>query len=202
MFIESKVYFNLGPQVPTWADGTDEEIAAALTAHYNGDIDLHDYWTVGDERQGFITADNGAKETSFVLVNEGGVYNQNKAFSVCQTICYFAPNGIRTSGAQYTFYGNDTSTYINRLPAAFRDFIGEDLTEYMIGTGSIGCASYIKDNYYTFFDRIRSETQAYGYTFSNDQYAWSNRSGYAINRNKGCAKVALSNGLSIPCFDI
>lgn len=37
-------------EVPTFADGTDAEIAAALQAHYNGDIDLADYWTVGDKR--------------------------------------------------------------------------------------------------------------------------------------------------------
>lgn len=34
----------------TWADGTDEEIAAMLDAHYAGLIDIHDYWHVGDER--------------------------------------------------------------------------------------------------------------------------------------------------------
>ena len=37
-------------EVPTFADGTDAEIAAALQAHYNGDIDIADYWTVGDKR--------------------------------------------------------------------------------------------------------------------------------------------------------
>lgn len=37
-------------QVPTFADGTDEEIATALQLHYAGEIDLTDYWTVGDKR--------------------------------------------------------------------------------------------------------------------------------------------------------
>ena len=37
-------------QVPTFADGTDEEIAMALQKHYAGEIDLTDYWTVGDKR--------------------------------------------------------------------------------------------------------------------------------------------------------
>lgn len=41
---------NLGYNVVTWADGTDEEIAAMLEAHYNGDINIEDYWAVGDER--------------------------------------------------------------------------------------------------------------------------------------------------------
>ena len=37
-------------QVPTFADGTDEEIATALQKHYAGEIDLADYWSVGDKR--------------------------------------------------------------------------------------------------------------------------------------------------------
>lgn len=37
-------------QVPTFKDGTDEEIAMALQKHYAGEIDLADYWTVGDKR--------------------------------------------------------------------------------------------------------------------------------------------------------
>ena len=43
-------------QVPTFADGTDEEIATALQKHYAGEIDLADYWSVGDERQINISA--------------------------------------------------------------------------------------------------------------------------------------------------
>lgn len=37
-------------QIPTFADGTDEEIATALQMHYAGEIDLTDYWAVGDKR--------------------------------------------------------------------------------------------------------------------------------------------------------
>lgn len=37
-------------EVPAFADGTDEEIATALQMHYNGEIDLTDYWSVGDKR--------------------------------------------------------------------------------------------------------------------------------------------------------
>lgn len=36
---------------PTWANGTDAEIVEALQMHYAGEIDLHDYWNVGDERE-------------------------------------------------------------------------------------------------------------------------------------------------------
>ena len=49
MYIESSDY-DLPFEVPTFADGTDAEIAKALEMHYAGEIDLTDYWTVGDKR--------------------------------------------------------------------------------------------------------------------------------------------------------
>lgn len=41
---------NYGVVIVSWADGTDEEIVGMIQAADNGDIDLHDYWHVGDER--------------------------------------------------------------------------------------------------------------------------------------------------------
>lgn len=38
-------------KIVTFADGTDEEIAAMLDAHYAGDINISDYWSVGDTRK-------------------------------------------------------------------------------------------------------------------------------------------------------
>ena len=38
-------------KIVTFQEGTDEEIAAALEAHYNGDINIEDYWNVGDTRK-------------------------------------------------------------------------------------------------------------------------------------------------------
>lgn len=65
--------------VPTWADGTDAEIADALTRHYNGEIDLTDYWSVGDERVVHLSAIEAtsdydaqpAQDITLVLVNVG-----------------------------------------------------------------------------------------------------------------------------------
>lgn len=39
------------PEVVTFKDGTDAQIKAMLDAHYNGEIDIADYWAVGDERK-------------------------------------------------------------------------------------------------------------------------------------------------------
>lgn len=45
-----------GIEIVTFADGTDEQIAAMLQAHYNGEIDVSDYWSVGDQRLIHINA--------------------------------------------------------------------------------------------------------------------------------------------------
>lgn len=37
-------------QTVSWADGTDEQIAAMIQAADEGEINLADYWNVGDER--------------------------------------------------------------------------------------------------------------------------------------------------------
>lgn len=69
-------------KIVTFSDGTDEELKAMLDAHYAGDINIHDYWHVGDERTVHLSAmdvgNSGIKEThaeqdvTMVLVNEGG----------------------------------------------------------------------------------------------------------------------------------
>ena len=38
-------------KIVTFADGTDEEIAAMIEAHYNNKINIQDYWAVGDIRE-------------------------------------------------------------------------------------------------------------------------------------------------------
>ena len=67
-------------KIVTWADGTDEEIAAMLEAHYNDEINIYDYWTVGDERTVSLSAMEAtgvgeahvAQDVTMVLMNEGG----------------------------------------------------------------------------------------------------------------------------------
>lgn len=72
------------PSIPTstWADGTDEEIAAMLDAHYDDNVDfnIYDYWKEGDKRNVQLSAmaagDNVeahvAQTVTMVLVNKGG----------------------------------------------------------------------------------------------------------------------------------
>lgn len=42
--------------IRTFADATDEEIAAMLEAHYSGLINIEDYWSIGDTRKIHINA--------------------------------------------------------------------------------------------------------------------------------------------------
>lgn len=46
----TKVYEKGAPIVPSWSTGTDQEIVDALIAHYNGEINLREWWNVGEER--------------------------------------------------------------------------------------------------------------------------------------------------------
>ena len=48
--------FGGGVEIVTFADGTDEQIAAMLAAHYAGEIDVTEYWNVGDKRSIHINA--------------------------------------------------------------------------------------------------------------------------------------------------
>lgn len=55
----------------SWSEGTDEEIADMVAAADNGDIDLHDYWHVGDERQVRLSAITASGTNSYGSWNVG-----------------------------------------------------------------------------------------------------------------------------------
>ena len=47
---------NAGPKIVSWADGTDEEVAAMVAAADAGKLNLSDYWHEGDERTVHLSA--------------------------------------------------------------------------------------------------------------------------------------------------
>ena len=74
-------------EIVSWADGTDEQISRMLAAHYAGQINIHDYWSVGDTREVTFTGLTGltwheelnqgerydtTEIVPMVLANEGG----------------------------------------------------------------------------------------------------------------------------------
>ena len=66
-------------KIVSWADGTDEEIVAMVAAADKGEINLADYWSVGDERKvnlaamsaGGIGAEQPAQTITLVLMQQG-----------------------------------------------------------------------------------------------------------------------------------
>lgn len=76
----AKLVYSALPKIVTWADGTDEEIAAMVAAADAGKINLADYWSVGDERTIQLSAmtatgvgeSHAAQEATLVLMNVGG----------------------------------------------------------------------------------------------------------------------------------
>lgn len=93
------------PVVTTWANGTDEEIASMIAAADRGEIDLTEYWHVGDERTVSLSAithstpniseDQPAQDVVFVLVaaDSGVTDNTNP--------CYKYQYKVPTEGRTY-----------------------------------------------------------------------------------------------------
>ena len=136
---------------PEWSTGTDEEIAEALTKHYNDEIDLTEYWSIGDERvvslptatSGSITYD--AQDVTLVLVNVGGKElvtpingHTECAFVIGQKDClnYLVAAGYSSKYGSNDTYGwpgnslknglnNSASemSYYQRLPESFRSLL-------------------------------------------------------------------------------
>ena len=102
-----------GGYVPCeWSSGTDAEIIEALEQHYAGNCDLHDYWSVGDERTislPYISTwdiqqyNNNAQDVTFVLTEVGG-----KTLSDGTTECVFQVDMKDCFNANYRM--NSTAT--------------------------------------------------------------------------------------------
>lgn len=135
---------------PEWGTGTDAEIVEALEKHYAGKIDLHDYWSVGDERTVSLSAmqatgvgeSHAAQDIVLVLSNEGGKDLATPINGITQ--CAFQvdqKNSLNEKG-----YMNSTSTnsggwknsqrrtwcnsiYKNALPSTIRGIFKEFINQ-------------------------------------------------------------------------
>ena len=133
---------NPSNKIVTWADGTPAEIAAMLAAHDAGDINIYDYWSVGDERVvslGAITANpNGAFITSMaaqnitlVLMNEGYMNQSGVHYVVGQKDGlteygrYVADGGQTESWKNSLIRAALNSDYYNALDSDFRGLLKE-----------------------------------------------------------------------------
>ena len=174
-------------KIVTWANGTDEEIAAMLDAHYAGSIDITDYWTVGDERVVKLSAmeatgvgeSHDAQSVRYVLTNVGGKTLATPING--KTTCAFQvdqKHSLMESGYMNSINDNTggwkssarrtwcNSVYKNAIPSTligiFKEFINQS------GTGG-GSTSGVEDTTDTF--ALRAEIEVLGsrtYSVANE----------------------------------
>lgn len=130
-----------GSKIVTWADGTDEEIKAMIDANDAGEIDLNDYWSVGDERTvhlSAMTAGDGLntaqpeQDVVLVLMDTGAnsgykdINNKIVNFVWGQENCLSATGRMNTSNTNSGSWNGCAmrtdlnNKYYNALPEAFR----------------------------------------------------------------------------------
>ena len=119
---------------PTWADGTDAEIAEAVAKADAGEIDLSDYWSVGDERTVSLGAINGGtafyssmdeQDIVLNLMNEGYLSQEGIHFVVGQKDCLSELGIVRKGSKAQSWESSDLKyildgSYINAYPELFR----------------------------------------------------------------------------------
>ncbi len=153
---------NVGCKIVSWTDGTDEEIVAMVEAADRGEIDLTDYWSVGQERKVTLSSmpDAGVgeshieQEVTLVLMNAGGKELANPTVGG-RTTCSFIvgqKNGLANGSTGEFGYMNPNDTnfggwyscarrtwcnevYYNAIPSTLRSIFKQhkNITENQIG---------------------------------------------------------------------
>lgn len=190
-FIITVVEQQSSVEIVTWADGTDEQLAAMLDAHYAGQIDINDYWHVGDERvvhlsameAGSVFETHVAQDVTMVLMNVGGkelvepINEKNEcAFIVGQKNVLAIHNYVSEDGCMNK---TDTSNvgwdgcnrrtwcneiYRNALPVTFKSLFKQHNNVTADGAGSSNKTS-------TDYFALPSEKEVFGSTICADSTA-------------------------------
>ena len=198
---------NAGPKIVSWADGTDEEIAAMVAAADAGKINLSDYWKAGDTRTVHLSAmsvsvsnaneNHAAQDVQFVLSDPGHytLANGKKCnFVVLQKDClkeYGVMNSQNTNSGGWNNCPRRTwcnYVYRNAIPSALRPIFKQFTTYAANGTGSSSVASR---DYFALF----SEMEVFGRVThanssaeaNNSQLTWFKTSSNRIKRVNGSA---------------
>lgn len=146
---------NAGPKIVTWADGTDEEVAAMVVAADAGKLNLSDYWKAGDKRTVHLSAMSGsvpnadeshaAQDVQFVLTDPGHFMLANGkkcSFVVLQKDClkersFMNKRGTNSGGwdacPRRTWCN---SVYRNAIPATLRGIFKQFKVRTANGAGS------------------------------------------------------------------
>ena len=174
-------------EIVSWADGTDEQIAAMVAAADAGQINLSDYWHEGDTRTVHLSAmsasgelidTHAAQDVQMVLTDPGHftlASGQPCNFVVLQKDC------LKESGNMNSYGGNSggwdkcarrtwcNSTYRNAIPSTLRGIFKQFTTYAANGSGS---SSVANSDYFALF----SEKEVFGSTNHADSSAESKNS--------------------------
>ena len=141
----------------TWSDGTDEEIVAMVAAADRGEINLADYWNVGDERVVHLSAMGAMspltdayaeQDVTLVLMNAGGKELATPTEGG-RTECSFIVGQKESlgSGYMYTTGRNNVgwdlcprrtwcnTTYLNSYPSSIRSILKQVKNKSANGSG-------------------------------------------------------------------
>lgn len=182
-------WVNTSLKIVTWADGTDEEIAAMLEAHYNDEIDITDYWAVGDERVVHLDAmsatgvneSHTTQDVTMVLLNKGGKElvtpingHDTCAFIVGQKDCLNENGVMYTASNNSGWYNSNRRTWCNSI---YKDAIPSTLLpifkqHYNYVANSYGATSYTQSADYFCLASVKEVTNA-GYGTSNNYLAYT-----------------------------
>ena len=141
-------------KIVSWADGTDEEVAAMVAAADAGKLNLSDYWHEGDERTvrlSYMTAAGGvsdshvAQSVQFVLTDPGHYTLANGKpcnFVVLQKDCLKETGVMNSHGTNRGGWNNCprrtwcNSVYRNAIPATLRGIFKQFKVRTANGSGS------------------------------------------------------------------
>lgn len=124
--------------IPTWQDGTDAEIIEALNRHYAGEIDIKEYWSVGDKRTYKIPFEieyqqvtyNFKYDLTFVLTNAGGKMLANVTPDEDEVECAFQ---VDIEDAYYTGDEDYSKPRMNSTKSNVGGWRDSDIREYCNG---------------------------------------------------------------------
>lgn len=171
-------------KIVTWADGTDEEVAAMVAAADRGEIKLTDYWKSGDTRSVTLSAmpascglpDAHWEQTVEYVLSDPGHFtlaNGKKcSFTVIQKGC-LGENGVMNTSCTNSGGWDKAplrtwcnTTYRDALPAGLKPIFKQFKVTTANGTGS---GSTVSIDYFSLF----SEKEVFGTTSCADSTAES-----------------------------
>lgn len=187
--------------IVTWANGTDNEIAKMIQAHYAGKINISDYWAVGDirtmtlsamETGGYVGETQPQQSVQFVIVDfnhDDKADGSGKAAITVHQKDILSTAGYVDDTQVYVGWKNSkrrswcNSIYINALPTAIKNAV-VNVTKYSTnGNGSSSITS-TSDKAFLVSEIEINGSRTYSFSGEGSLYSWYQSS---TNRTKGTA---------------